>query len=141
MTETFDPLECVPWTGLEKDTPAGVNGLPADVFITDLITAVVVIDTTKPEGIAEIPYENVKHDMKIINVKLNEGAINAIDPEGRIIKIVDPDTQKGLTRREWFDTPALDGEPRRTDGLAMWAAVRVNLKARGGGIKTTNPNR
>lgn len=135
-----DYLEhCVPWTGPEKDLPAGIVGMPAGIFITDLIKSVTVIDPQSETGLNVIPYENVKHDMKIINVKLNEEVIKEIDPDGRIIMLVDPDGGKHITREEWFNTPARNGNPRETDGLALWAATRIYLKARGGGVTSYNP--
>jgi len=129
-----DYLEhCVPWTGIEKDRAAGVIGLPAGVDILDLIKTVTVLDPTVESGFMEIVPDQLTKSMKPIAATLFEDAIEAMGSAS--IRIIDPDGGAQLTRRQWYDALSADGvSPRHTDGLAMWAVNRLQMKINGGGV-------
>ena len=137
-----DYLEkCVPWTGEEKDLPTGVIGLPAGIDVLDLVKTVAVFDDSTETGLAEIKPAEVKKGMKLANAKMWESRIEAIGPAG--IRIIDPDGGQHLTRfpvegssvGSWWASVGVDGLPRHTDGLAMWAIRRLRMKIMGGGVQ------
>ena len=130
-----DYLEhCVPWTGIERDRAVGVIGLPAGVDILDLIKTVTVLDRNRRERLQlEIVPDQLTKSMKPIAATLLEDAIEAMGSAS--IRIIDPDGGAQLTRRQWYDALSADGvSPRHTDGLAMWAVNRLQMKINGGGV-------
>ena len=129
-----DYLEhCVPWTGIERDRPVGVIGLPANVDVIKLIETVTVLDENAESGIAEIKPSQVVEGMSPNAAKMWEDAIEAMGSAS--IRIIDPDGGAQLTRRQWYDALSADGVcPRHTDGLAMWAVNRLQMKINGGGV-------
>ena len=99
-TEDDDYLEhCVPWTGIEKDLPTGVIGLPPATNIIDLIKRVVVFDDNSDTGLAEIKPSDLKAGDKPVGAKMWEDRITAI---GARIRIIDPNGGAQLTRKEWY---------------------------------------
>jgi len=136
-----DYLEkCVPWTGEEKDLPLGVIGLPQGIDILDLIKSVTVFDDNTETGLAVVKASVIKKGMKLANAALWEPRIEAIGLAG--IRIIDPDGGQHLTRfpvegssiGSWWASVGVDGLPRHTDGLAMWAIRRLRMKINGGGV-------
>lgn len=124
---------CVPWTGLERDLPLGVIGLPETINILDLVKSVTVFDDDTESGLKEIKPSEVKKGMKLAGAKMWESRINAVGAAG--IRIVDPDGGKQKTRRQWYESLSVDGVNRRhTDGLAMFALRKLRTKIVGEGI-------
>jgi hypothetical protein len=126
---------CVPWTGLERDLPAGVIGLPQGINVLDLVKSVTIFDDNTESGLAEIKPKDVTKGMKLANCKMWESRIEAIGAAG--IRIIDPDGGRQLTRYpEWYESLSADGvNPRHTDGLAMWAIRKLRMKIAGPGVR------
>lgn len=131
--EGEDWLEhCVPWTGLERDLPAGVLGIPQTINILDLILSVTILDVQHHQ-LATIDPSLVKPGMKIANCTMWEDGIKEIGPDS--IRIVDPDGGQQLTRKQWYDSLSADGvNPRHTDGMAMMALRKLRSKISGPGV-------
>ncbi|MDD1758351.1 MAG: hypothetical protein LUQ22_06425 [Methanotrichaceae archaeon] len=109
-----NPLPCIPWTGYEKDLPAG-GILPAGIMITDLVRWYVILDAESEEGVKLEKPKDVTKDSKLINAIMNEGSIRALGGSGsKRILIADPDGGRKLTRLEWYNA-------HHNDGLALWA--------------------
>lgn len=124
---------CVPWTGLERDLPLGVIGLPQTINILDLVKSVTIFDDDTENGLREIKPSEVKTGMKLAGAKMWESRINAVGAAG--IRIVDPDGGKQKTRKQWYESLSVDGINRRhTDGLAMFALRKLRTKVVGEGI-------
>ena len=126
--------KCVPWTGLERDLPLGVIGLPQGINVVDLVKSVTIFDDNTESGLAEIKPADIKAGMKLASAKMWESRIEAIGASG--IRIVDPDGGRQLTRYpEWYESLSADGvNPRHTDGLAMWAVRKLRTKMAGPGV-------
>lgn len=139
-TTVEDWLEkCVPFTGFEKDLPVGVIGLPNGIDILDLVKSVVVFDDNTEDGLGEVKVADLKKGMKLASANLWEKRVAAV---GSNIRIVDADGGTQLTRfpvegsnmGSWFESIGVNGLPRHTDGLAMWAINRLRMKINGGGV-------
>ncbi len=126
-------LECVPWTGFEKDFPVGVILPPGIRDVTKLIKSVTILDAEIDEGFRVIKKSEATADMDIINVQLNENSIAMIvGPQGsdsELIVLVHPNGAKQYTRLGWYNNV------KHTDGLAMWAGTRFRRNLIGSGVK------
>ena len=126
-------LECIPWTGFEKDFPVGVILPPSIRDVTRLIKSVTILDEESDAGFKIIKKSEVIADMDILNVQLNENSIAMIvGPQGsdsEAIVLVHPNGGKQFTRLGWYDNV------KHTDGLAMWAATRLRRNLIGSGVK------
>jgi hypothetical protein len=120
--------QCIPFTGVGADQTTGVIGLPADIFVEDLVKTVVVFDDNTEDGLAEIKKADLKKGMKIANIKFWEKRIPAD------VQVVD-EVGKAMSREAWFHSISpVTGKERQTDGLAIWAAKKLNIKVNGGGV-------
>jgi hypothetical protein len=125
--------KCVPWTGLERDLPLGVIGIPETINILDLVKSVTVFDDDTESGLKEIKPSQVKKGMKLAGAKMWETRIHAIGAGS--IRIVDPDGGKQKTREQWYHSLSVDGaNARHTDGLAMFAVRKLRMEIMGKGI-------
>jgi hypothetical protein len=126
-------LECIPWTGYEKDFPVGVILPPGIRDVTKLIKSVTILDAEIDEGFRVIKKSEATADMDIINVQLNENSIAMIvGSEGAnstAIVIVHPNGGKQHSRLKWWN------DVHHTDGLAMWAGTRFRRHLIGSGVK------
>lgn len=126
-------LECIPWTGFEKDFPVGVILPPSIRDVTRLIKSVTILDAEIDEGFKIIKKSEVTVDMDILNVQLNENSIAMIvgsaGADSEAIVIVHPNGGKQYTRLGWYNNV------KHTDGLAMWAATRLRSHLIGPGVR------
>jgi hypothetical protein len=134
QTQIEDPdgnfLPCIPWTGFEKDLPAG-GILPAGIMITDLVRWYIILDAQSDEGFKLVKPDEVTKNMKLINAVINEGSIRALGgSDSRRILITDPDGGKKLTRMQWYNAHC------HSDGLALWAIRNKRMELFGGGVHT-----
>jgi hypothetical protein len=128
--------QCVPFTGVGADQTTGVEGLPADVFVEDLVKTVIVFDDNTEDGLAEIRKSELAElakkiapeKVKIANIKFWEARIPAD------VLVIDA-LGKAMSREAWFHSISpVTGEERKTDGLAIWAAKKMRLITNGGGV-------
>jgi hypothetical protein len=139
MLKSGDPndpanfIDCVPFTGFEKDFPIGVILPPSIRDVTKLIKFVTILDAESDEGFKVIKKNEVTADMDILSVQLNENSIAMIvGPQGadsELIVLVHPVGGKQFTRLGWFENV------KHTDGLAMWAATRLRRHLIGSGVQ------
>lgn len=121
---------CIPFTGVGADQTTGVIGLPSGIFVEDLVKSVIIFDDGTEDGLREIKKADLKKTDKIANLKFWEARI----PAG--VLVVDANGV-AMSREAWFNSLSpVTGEPRHTDGLAIWAAKKLRLMQTGGGVQT-----
>lgn len=132
--------KCVPWTGFEKDLPAGVIGLPNTINILQLVKNVTIFDDNTDSGVRTIKYTELAKEMEknpgmsVVNCEMWDERIKRMGINS--IKITDPDGGKQLTMFDWFNSISEDGiNKRQTNGLAMWALNKIRSKVSGPGVK------
>lgn len=116
-------LECVPWTGQEKDLPAGYTVKVPGLDPMKFVQKVELLDAEVDEGSRFVKVNELKKGDIIIGAKLNENSIKRVEanygPDWCRLKSANGG--KNFNRYEWR-------EAFGTDGLAL-LAVR-NLRAR-----------
>ena len=125
-------LDCLPWTGYEKNTPVGYILPPGIKNITSFIKSVVILEAEVDEGFVIIKKKDVQPGDQIINVQLNENSLAAVlgsnGPDSEAIQLIDPVNGAKYTRLGWYNNHG------QTDGLAMLAASRLIASLRGPGV-------
>jgi hypothetical protein len=120
---------CIPFAGIGVDQTTGVIGLPANIFVEDLVKSVIIFDDETEDGLKTILKKDLKKTDKIANLKFWEARI----PAG--IQVIDVNG-KAMSREDWYNSLSpVTGEPRHTDGLAIWAAKKLRTMQTGGGVQ------
>lgn len=111
-----DWLECIPWTGMEKDLPVGYTTKVPGLNIIKFIKSVEILDGESEEGSRFIKMAERKEGDIIIGVKLNEKSIERVvanyGPSWIVLKHANGG--KSYNRLAWRDKYG-------TDGLALLA--------------------
>lgn len=104
-------LECIPWTGQEKDLPLGYNTVVPGLDVMTLIKRVEVLDAEEDAGYREVKRSEVKHGDVIIGAVLNEKSTKKICDTygGSWIRIKDANSGKNYNRIEWKEKFGTDG--------------------------------
>ena len=77
-TQEVNWLECIPWTGMEKDLPVGEQTLIPDFRAVDLVKRWEILDVEEDAGYREVKKAELKPEDKIIGCVINENSFNKV---------------------------------------------------------------
>lgn len=123
MSEEIDEewLECIPWTGEEKDLPTGGQTKIPGFLPENLVSRWEILDAEADEGSKFVKRTELKPGDIIIGARMNENSIKRLvatyGPRFAVLKQADGPI---LTCQEWY-------EKYHTDGLALWAIRNVRF--------------
>jgi hypothetical protein len=102
--EEIDWLECVPWTGEERDLPLGEQTKIPDFRAVDLVKAWEVLDVQSELGFKVVPTKALSASDKIIGAQINENSVKAIKRSygDRWFVAKRADGRGPFTREEWY---------------------------------------
>lgn len=98
-------LECIPWTGSEKDLPVGEVTTVPDFRAMDLVRRWEVLDVEEDEGFRTVKYSELKPTDKIIGCQMNEKSFDkVVSTYGKnFFKAARAGNGKMYNRWEWRD--------------------------------------
>lgn len=104
-------LECLPWTGQEKDLPLGYTTKVPGLDVMNLIKRVEVMDAEEDAGYREIKKSQMKPGDVVIGAQLNENTTKKIADTygGDWIRLKDANSGKNYSRMEWRQKFGTDG--------------------------------
>ncbi len=104
-------LECIPWTGQEKDLPLGYTTVVPGLDVMNLIKRVEVMDAEEDAGYRTVKKAEVKKGDVIIGAVLNENTTKKIVETygGSWIRLKDANSGKNYNRMEWYNKFGTDG--------------------------------
>lgn len=71
-------LECIPWTGSEKDLPVGEVTTVPNFRAMDLVRRWEILDVEEDEGFRTVKFSELKPNDKIIGCQINENSFNKV---------------------------------------------------------------
>lgn len=122
-------LECLRWTGEEKDLPAGEFPKVPDFQASDLVRRWEVLDVEEDEGFREVKRSELKPGDTIIGAVINEKAVAKVAATygPRFVTFVPANGKAHLDRGEWR-------EAYGTDVLELQALKQIRQSMSGGGV-------